>query len=366
MKKCTLCLFEKPYSEFSNRKAAKDGKSSRCKVCHNEQIRKKSRLKGVRPARVLYSDSFKKECGKCGVVKDLNLFAKSKSGKQGRASICKECKNREDRRKNEEVGIPPVKRLKRTDTTSECTTCGKIKNKTEFYSDSSRLGGVSIYCKECRDRKGDLIRREKGIPARRVLDENGNLKCKSCQKTKNQEDFWIDDTASTGRSTYCKVCEKSKDALRRRKKGIPERKRYYIGEESRECTRCSEIKLYEDFHKNKAEKSGHMSVCKECTRKRSKEPGVKERQSAICAKYRAKKKKRSVLWADKDLIASWYKMCRLLSEVTNMRYHVDHIIPLQGKNVSGLHVENNLRLVKEFENISKSNKFIPELIMTEG
>ena len=38
-------------------------------------------------------------------------------------------------------------------------------------------------------------------------------------------------------------------------------------------------------------------------------------------------------------------------------WHVDHIIPLKGENVSGLHTPSNLRAMRGVENISKKNKF---------
>jgi hypothetical protein len=47
----------------------------------------------------------------------------------------------------------------------------------------------------------------------------------------------------------------------------------------------------------------------------------------------------------------------LQSKVTGEPWHVDHIIPLQGKLVSGLHVPSNLQAMRGIENISKKNKF---------
>lgn len=63
-------------------------------------------------------------------------------------------------------------------------------------------------------------------------------------------------------------------------------------------------------------------------------------------------------WADIKRIAEFYREAQRLTEETGIPHEVDHIVPLRHKHASGLHVHHNLRVVTQFENRSKSNRFI--------
>lgn len=61
-------------------------------------------------------------------------------------------------------------------------------------------------------------------------------------------------------------------------------------------------------------------------------------------------------WASVEAIAAIYVRCAEVSKETGVLHHVDHIIPLKGAAVSGLHVETNLQIITATENMKKYNK----------
>lgn len=85
----------------------------------------------------------------------------------------------------------------------------------------------------------------------------------------------------------------------------------------------------------------------------------KEKINAHTAIRRAKKINATPKWLTKDhfnQIQDFYTLAKELQWLCDEPLHVDHIVPLQGKTVSGLHVPWNLQIIPKSQNIKKNNK----------
>lgn len=102
------------------------------------------------------------------------------------------------------------------------------------------------------------------------------------------------------------------------------------------CSKCEEIKSIDRFGGHKW--TLYTSSCKACLLLKSK----KEKEYIFI---------RTAKWSNKQKIIDIYNNCP-------EGFHVDHILPLRGKLVSGLHVENNLQYLPAEENIRKKNSYI--------
>ena len=80
--------------------------------------------------------------------------------------------------------------------------------------------------------------------------------------------------------------------------------------------------------------------------------------SAYTRKRQAAALLRTPTWADNDKIVAIYKEAAAMRAL-GIEVHVDHVYPLQGNLVSGLHVHANLQLMLATDNIAKGNR-MPE------
>jgi 5-methylcytosine-specific restriction endonuclease McrA len=149
---------------------------------------------------------------------------------------------------------------------------------------------------------------------------------------------------------------------------------------SKVCPCCKTKKDISLFSKNKSRKDGVHPSCKDCKNKgnnlyhsknRSKEAEYskkyfqtvgkfqKAKLTEVSARRRARKLLATPKWLSaNDLLAikCKYSVAAMLNKHSNQAYAVDHVIPLQGKTVCGLHVPWNLQVITAKDNLKKGNK----------
>ncbi len=154
------------------------------------------------------------------------------------------------------------------------------------------------------------------------------------------------------------------------------------------CTKCGEAKPLTAFNRQAGTKDGLKYLCRECHKLQHRQysalnattevqrartwnaqnPEAKathqaawrtknrDRVAALTAKRKAAKLNATPPWADQAKINAVYEEAAALRAL-GLDVHVDHVVPLQGREVSGLHVHTNLQLLLADDNQRKGSKF---------
>jgi hypothetical protein len=130
---------------------------------------------------------------------------------------------------------------------------------------------------------------------------------------------------------------------------------------TKQCPKCKQIKPKSKFNKDKYQKDNLKTYCKICDQKYNSTwaQNNKDKNNAKTARYRIAKLNRMLKWGKEQLkpeINNWYRRAKLATIFMDELYEVDHIEPLQSKDVCGLHVPWNLTLLTKPENASKGNR----------
>ena len=162
--------------------------------------------------------------------------------------------------------------------------------------------------------------------------------------------------------------------------------------EYKKCNKCSEIKDVVEFRHHPSTKDKLTTYCKACLYILTRKSVIKNRdkinkdavayreenraqirlnskkwrethkgkKNADTAKRFAAKMQRMPKWLTKDekeWMSCYYQLASMRTRESGYSWHVDHIVPMRGESVSGLHVPWNLRVIPAQENMNKGNRY---------
>lgn len=185
-----------------------------------------------------------------------------------------------------------------------CPSCDMNGPPCGFGANRARKDGLSVYCRDCQRTRGRVtssVYREKnpGMDAKRLSENRANPEYLEAERARARVIYWS-----------------NPDKLRAK-------------------ARATTKRLWRKWFAQNP-----------------------ERWTAQKAKYRANLLNATPAWSDFEAIKLVYAEARRVSSQTGVAHHVDHMVPLKGKNVCGLHVSWNLQLLTSTENQSKGNKLL--------
>lgn len=134
----------------------------------------------------------------------------------------------------------------------------------------------------------------------------------------------------------------------------------------KQCSKCRQIKSLSDFTKSTRAKDKLQSHCRNCRQEATNAclKAVRKTQLGLLQhrhNTRLLSAKRRAVYTysnEAEAIAALYLEAQQLEAADGIPRHIDHIIPLNGKNVHGLHVLANLQILTATENLAKGNRHV--------
>ena len=197
----------------------------------------------------------------------------------------------------------------------KCHTCSIVKEASAFGKDKQRPDGLQYHCISCRltyrATRKKIITKQKKESYERTKDKVSENKKKYYEA--NKEKILV-----ARKAFYAKNKEKL----------LAKNKNFYYKNP--------------DWYKEYRYRSDGRVQAKE-------------------AKRRASKLQRTPSWLTDDdfwVFQQAHDLALLREKMFGFKWHVDHIVPLQGTNVSGLHVPENIQVIPASINTAKQNKFM--------
>lgn len=228
-----------------------------------------------------------------------------------------------------------------------CSHCKEVKSESEFTRASSRKDGLNPWCKNC-----TRANCRKEDPAKRKIRSDAWYVENKDRRRATTKD-WLE--KHPGKSAeYCKKWrdlnpEKSIEA--NRKWYEQNRTKKLIADKNR---RIANLQKFLERERSSYARNRESALIKNEKWRRQNKPVI----AAYAAKRRSAKAERTPPWLSveqHEAILKYYIEASELTASTGIIHHVDHIVPLRGKTVSGLHVPWNMQILTAVENLKKNN-----------
>jgi hypothetical protein len=184
--------------------------------------------------------------------------------------------------------------------------------------------------------------------------------CNTCQESKPCSEYSKAKVNRDGLRNNCKICQRIQNLrIREHHRDMPDSVAALKSYNARynKANRKKKIQLNKAWIKRNPSKVTNawkrwQAANRDKTRRNS-------------SKRRAAKLRATPVWAESEweqfLILEFYNLAVLRQNYTGIAWHVDHIVPLQSDLVCGLHCASNMQVMVGSENISKGNRFWPDM-----